>query len=918
MSALPITSVFNDGYIAETYEAFRRDPASVDESWRQFFRVAERLAGSPTGPGAYDASLLRKAAGAGALVGAIQRHGHLAVQIDPLGTPPPGAAELKPEFHGLTEADLAQVPASALGDEETGTAADVVHRMREHYCGAIGYEFEHIGDETEREWFRAMIESGQATAPLSPDEKKLLLQRLTEVDGLERFLGLAYVSVKRFSIEGVDALVPMLDEAIERGAGVGARHVVIGMAHRGRLNVLTHVMGKPYRALLEEFEGHHPDTNAESDTGDVKYHLGYSGHRDVPGIGSVVVDLVPNPSHLELVNPVVTGVARARQRVKGAAPNTRNEASVLPILVHGDASFPGEGIVPETLNMSLLRGYRVGGTLHIIANNQVGFTTDPIDGRSTHYASDLAKGFDIPILHVGADDAEACIQSVRLGIAYRQRFNKDFLIDVVGYRRPGHNEADQPAFTQPVMYKTVAEHPTARQVWAARLVRERVVTEDHVKAADKTVADALQQLYRDLKKEPHAESDGADEKDSSTTASPPIVTAVRAERLVALNEQLLSWPSTFKLHPTIQRTLPRRRDAINTGAIDWGHAEALAFASLLAEGVSIRISGQDAERGTFSHRHAILHDVNTGETYTPLANLPQATGAFEIYNSPLAETAVLGFEYGFSVAAPDELVLWEAQYGDFANVAQPIFDQFISAARAKWHQESGLVLLLPHGYEGQGPEHSSARLERFLQLSAEDNMVVASPSTPSQYFHILRRQAGRRPQKPLVLMQPKSLLRLPAATSKLEALANDQFKPVIDDPIASQNRDAVQRLVFCTGKIYYELVAAGEHPANVALIRVEELAPWPREIGDLVDQYPNVDEVVWAQEEPKNMGAWTYIQPRLRASIGTLTTLRYIGRPERSSPAEGYKSSHDVEQARIIRDVLTYTPVSKKRAGATR
>jgi 2-oxoglutarate dehydrogenase E1 component len=917
MSALPITSVFNDGYIAETYEAYRRDPASVDESWRQFFRVAERLAGSGTGQGGYDASLLRKAAGAGALVGAIQRHGHLAVQIDPLGTPPPGAAELKPEFHGITEADLAQIPASALDDKETGTAADVVHRMREHYCGAIGYEFEHIGDETEREWFRTMIESGQATAPLSPDEKKLLLQRLTEVDGLERFLGLAYVSVKRFSIEGVDALVPMLDEAIEGGAGLGARHVVIGMAHRGRLNVLTHVMGKPYRALLEEFEGHHPDTNAESDTGDVKYHMGYSGHRDVPGIGSIAVELVPNPSHLEVVNPVVAGVARARQRVKGAAPNTRNEASVLPVVVHGDASFPGEGIVPETLNMSLLRGYRVGGTLHIIANNQVGFTTDPIDGRSTHYASDLAKGFDIPILHVSADDAEACIQSVRLGIAYRQRFNKDFLIDVVGYRRHGHNEADQPAFTQPVMYKAVAEHPTARQVWAARLVRERVVTEDDVKAADKAVADALQQLYKELKKETHTESDGAEEK-GTPTASAPVVTAVRAERLVALNEQLLSWPSTLKLHPTIQRTLPRRRDAINTGAIDWGHAEALAFASLLAEGVSVRISGQDAERGTFSHRHAVLHDVNTGETYTPLANLPQATGAFEIYNSPLAETAVLGFEYGFSVAAMNELVLWEAQYGDFANVAQPIFDQFISAARAKWRQESGLVLLLPHGYEGQGPEHSSARLERFLQLSAEDNMVVAYPSTPAQYFHILRRQAARRPQKPLVLMQPKSLLRLPAATSKLEALANEQFKPVIDDPTASQNRDAVQRLVFCTGKIYYELAAAGEHPANVALIRVEELAPWPREIGELVDQYPSVDEVVWAQEEPKNMGAWTYIQPRLRASIGTLTTLRYIGRPERSSPAEGYKSSHDEEQARIIHDVLTYTPVSKRKAGAAR
>ena len=916
MSALPITSVFNDGYIAETYEAYRRDPASVDESWRQFFRVAEQLAGATAGRGGYDASLLRKAAGAAALLGAIQRYGHLAVQIDPLGTPPPGAAELKPEFHGITEADLTQIPASALGVDDAGTAADVVHRMRDQYCGTIAYEFEHISDETERAWFRSMVESGQATTPLSSDEKKVLLQRLTEVDGLERFLALAYVSVKRFSIEGIDALVPMLDEAIERGANIGARHVVIGMAHRGRLNVLTHVMGKPYRALLDEFEGHHPDTNAESDTGDVKYHMGYGGARDVPGIGSVVVELVPNPSHLEVVNPVVAGIARARQRVKGAAPNTRNEASVLPIVVHGDASFPGEGVVPETLNMSLLRGYRVGGSLHIIGNNQVGFTTDPLDARSTHYASDLAKGFDIPILHVSADDAESCIQAVRLGIAYRQRFNKDFLIDLVGYRRHGHNEADQPAFTQPVMYKTITEHPTARQVLAARLVRERVVTEDDVKAADKAVADTLQGLYRELKKETHTESDASDEKRPAAAA--PVATAVRAERLVGLNEQLLSWPSTLKLHPTIQRTLPRRRDAINAGAIDWGHAEALAFASLLADGAGIRISGQDAERGTFSHRHAVLHDVNTGQVYTPLANLPQAAGAFEIYNSPLSETAVLGFEYGFSVAAPDELVLWEAQYGDFANVAQPMFDQFISAARAKWRQESGLVLLLPHGYEGQGPEHSSARLERFLQLSAEDNMVVAYPSSPAQYFHILRRQALRRPKRPLVLMQPKSLLRLPAATSKLEDLASDTFKPVIDDPIASQNREAVQRLVFCTGKIYYDLVAAGEHPANVSLIRIEELAPWSREIGELVDQYPNVDEVVWAQEEPKNMGAWTYVQPRLRASIGTLTTLRYIGRPERSSPAEGYKSSHDEEQARILRDVLTYAPVSKKRAGAAR
>ena len=915
MSDLPITSVFNDGYISELYEQFLRDPASVDESWRQFFRFAQAIGGGPA-PVGYDATVLRKAAAAASLIGGIRSYGHLAVQLDPLGAPPPGAAELKPEFYGVTEQDLQHVPAAAVGEEASGTAADVVHRMRDLYCGALAYEFEHLGDESERQWFRTMIESGSATTPLAAGEKKALLQRLTQVDGLERFLGLAYVSVKRFSIEGVDALVPMLDEAIALGARAGARHVTIGMAHRGRLNVLTHVMGKPYRTLFEEFEGRHADTNADSDTGDVKYHMGYAGASEVPGVGAVAIELVPNPSHLEIVNPVVAGVARARQRVPGAAPNTRDEAKVLPIVVHGDASFPGEGVVSETLNLSLLRGYRVGGTLHVIANNQVGFTTDPIDARSTHYASDLAKGFEIPIVHVNGDDAEACIQAIRIAIAYRTRFKKDFLIDLVGYRRHGHNESDQPAFTQPLMYKVITQHPSPREIFGARLVRERVLTEDDVKAADKALSDQLQAIYNEMKQGGHADTATLDTREPATTPGPVAEPNVRAEKLVALNEQLLSWPSTFKLHPTIQRTLPRRRDAIHAGAIDWGHAEALAFASLLTEGTSVRLTGQDTERGTFSHRQAVLHDANSGETITPLQTLPQASGAFEIYNSPLSETAVLGFEYGFSIAAPDDLVLWEAQYGDFANVAQPVIDQFIAAGRAKWRQESGLVLLLPHGYEGQGPEHSSARLERYLQLAAEDNLIVAYPSSPAQYFHVLRRQAVRRPRKPLVLMQPKSLLRLPAATSKLEDLAGGTFQPVIDDPIASQNRDAVQRLVFCTGKIYYDFIAAGEHPANVALIRVEELAPWSREVSGVVDLYPNVEEVVWAQEEPKNMGAWTYVQPRLRASIGTLTTLRYIGRPERSSPAEGYKSSHDVEQARIIRDVLTYAPAVRRKGGA--
>jgi 2-oxoglutarate dehydrogenase E1 component len=553
--------------------------------------------------------------------------------------------------------------------------------------------------------------------------------------------------------------------------------------------------------------------------------------------------------------------------------------------------------------------------LHIIANNQVGFTTDPIDARSTHYASDLAKGFEIPIVHVNADDAESCVQAVRLGIAYRQRFNKDFLIDLIGYRRHGHNEADQPAFTQPLMYKIIAGHPTARQILGARLVRERLMSEDDVAAADKAVFDRLQEIFQGIKKE-----GTADTKDARVAhIAPPVAaeTAVRAEKLVALNEQLLTWPPTFTLHPTVQRTLPKRRDAINNGGIDWGHAEALAFASLLTEGVSVRITGQDVERGTFSHRQAVLHDVSTGEVYIPLAKLPQAAAPFEIFNSPLSETAVLGFEYGFSIAAPDELVLWEAQYGDFANVAQPIVDQFISAARAKWGQESGITMLLPHGYEGQGPEHSSARLERYLQLCAEDNMSVANPSTPAQYFHILRRQAMRRPHRPLVLMQPKSLLRLVAAASKLEDLTTGSFQPVLDDPTASQNRDVVQRLVFCSGHVYYDLTG-GERPANVAVIRVEELAPWPREISELVDLYPNVEEVAWVQEEPKNMGGWTYVQPRLRASLGTLTTLRYIGRPERSSPAEGYQVSHAAEQARIVKDALTYASASKKKASAAR
>jgi 2-oxoglutarate dehydrogenase E1 component len=906
----PTTTVFNDGYIAETYEAYRRDPSSVDESWRQFFRTAESLAGITGGSGGSgDPELLRKTAGAATLIDAIRHYGHLAVQLDPLGSKPVGAAELTPEFHGITEQELSDVPASALG-YQSGTAADVVRMLREVYCGKIGLEFVHLQEEDERLWFRRTMEEGALTQPLSADEKLAVLRRLTEVDGLERFLQRAYLGYKRFSIEGTDVLVPMIDEAIARGAQSGARQVVMGMAHRGRLNVLTHVMGMSYVEMFGEFEGRQGETSADSSTGDVKYHLGYENERTV-GSTTVKLELAPNPSHLEVVNPVMSGMARAYQRVVGA-PDGRNERLVLPICIHGDAAFPGEGVVPETFNLSRLRGYRVGGTLHVIVNNQVGFTTDPIDARSTHYASDPAKGFEVPVLHVNADDADACITAVRLAVAYRDQFAKDVLIDLVGYRRWGHNETDAPEFTQPKLYDLVKAHPTPRQVWGARLVAEGIASDADVQAIDKEFADRIAAVYNEMKNSPESGTDGQRPAPTPPPADP--ATAVRADALDALNTRLLTWPQEFKANSRLAKTLQRRRDALHNGGIDWGHAEALAFGTLLQDGVAIRMSGQDVERGTFAHRHAVLHDVETGATYTPLADLPQSRATFEIYNSPLSETAVMGFEYGFSTAAPRDLVLWEAQYGDFVNVAQPIIDQFISSDRAKWGQRSGLVLLLPHGYEGGGPEHSSARLERFLQLCAERNMVVAYPSTPAQYFHILRRQALRADRTPLILMQPKSLLRLPAAASRIEDLAEGGFRSVIDDTAVADRRDDVRRLVLCTAKIYYDLLAARQAGADVALVRVDELYPWPGDaVAEIVDRYPNLEDVVWAQEEPKNMGAWSYVSPQLRVATGNMLTIRYIGRPERASPAEGYSKAHEEEQKRIVAEVLNPAPASAKR-----
>jgi 2-oxoglutarate dehydrogenase E1 component len=914
----PVTSVFNDGYIAEVYESYRRDPASVEESWRQFFRFAESLSGAAIGAAAAEAgtsaATLRKAAGAAALVDAIRAFGHLDAAIDPLGTRPPGTHELDPAFHGLTEEDLKEIPGEAL-ESSDATAADTVARLRILYSSSIGFEIEHLGAADEREWLRDQIESGRVHEPLDAEERKEILRRLTEVDSLERFLGRVYQGYKRFSIEGNDALVPMLDEAVEAAASAGAREVSIAMAHRGRINVLAHVLGKPYKIIFGEFEGKHAAGNAVSETGDVKYHLGAVGNKTTAAGGQIAVKLIPNPSHLEFVNPVLQGVARARQGMTGQ-DRKGDERSVVPICIHGDAAFPGEGVVAETFNLSRLRGYRVGGTLHIIVNNQVGFTTDPCDGRSTRYASDLAKGFEVPIVHVNTEHADACVRVVRLALEYRSRFAKDFLIDLVGYRRHGHNETDEPGFTQPALYTQIRSHPTSREVWGARLVAEGIVTEEDVAALDREITSNFEQIQGSTSAQ-DGEAETPDQEQELVESAKPA--AVRSEQLIALNEQLLMWPQSVKPNRKLAKTLQRRRDAMgDEGGIDWGHAEALALASVLAEGTPVRVTGQDVERGTFSHRQAVLHDTETGETHVPLASLPQSKAPFEIYNSPLSETAALGFEYGFSTALPGALVLWEAQFGDFVNVAQPIIDQFIASDRAKWAQDSSLVLLLPHGYEGQGPEHSSARLERFLQLCAEGNMSVAYPTTPAQYFHVLRRQAHSARRRPLVLMQPKSLLRLPEAASRLSDLTDSWFRAVIDDATVADSRQAVTRLVFCTGKLYYDLLA--QRQPHVALVRVDELYPWPHEeVARIVDLYPAAMEVVWAQEEPKNMGAWTYVSPRLRVSTGNAMTVRYIGRPERASPAEGYSSAHKAEQDRIISEVLAkpQVPSGSRRRGAS-
>ncbi len=869
-----------------------------------------------------DTELLQAVQAATSLLKAYRTHGHLAARLDPLGKEPKGDPAIDPKTLNLTPDLMTQIPASILRIGVAGeTLLEALPRMREAYCGTVAYQIEHLSSHQQRMWLREMIETGAHNKPLSDGEKKALLSRLIEVFRFERFLQRAYLGQKMFSIEGLDAVIPMIDELLALARRGGAQEVVLGMAHRGRLAVLAHNLCRPVESIMAEFEGARALERVKAmaaiphgGTGDVKYHLGAEGMFTTPDGNEIKVRLYPNPSHLEFVDPVVTGGARAEQTSFAGPSLEHNPELAVPLLLHGDAAFPGQGVVAETLNLQSLQGYSTGGTVHLITDNQVGFTTDPEDARSTPYASDMAKGFNVPIIHVNADDVEGCITAIRLAMAYRERWARDIVIDLIGYRRYGHNETDEPAYTQPTMAALIKAHPPVSEIYSELLVKEGVVSAEEVESERAERDGELQTVHRQLKEKIEA---GEFEADPSTqlgtgeldrTKSPDVDTAVLEDRLRTLNSELLRVPESFAIHRKLQKPLERRVEALDEGGIEFGHAEALAFASLLTEGTHIRLTGQDVIRGTFSHRHLAYWDEKTGLRYVPIQNLPDAEAPFELYNSPLSEAGCLGFEYGYSAVSPDSLVLWEAQFGDFGNAAQVIIDSFIVSGESKWGQTTRLTLLLPHGYEGGGPEHSSARIERFIQLAAEGNLRLANPTTAAQYFHLLRRQARIAKPRPLVVFTPKGLLRLGAASSRLDELTSGTFQFVLDDPRAQERKEKIERLVLCSGKVYYDIDGheKRQEADRVAIARVELLYPFARDqLTELIAGYPNLKQIIWAQEEPKNMGAWSVMWRRLPELLPEGVELAYVGRPQRSSPSEGYPAAHRSEQERIVLNALT-------------
>jgi 2-oxoglutarate dehydrogenase E1 component len=920
----------NQGYVEELYEMFLENPASVEVDIREYFEQFARPEATPsTQRNGYTPAQSgvspEKIASALRYADYIRSYGHLSAKIYPLEFENHDSQLDNYEKWGLSESDLMEIPVGLVCPGAPSSIKDgkeAFDYLKKVYSNTIAYEFHHVNEMSEKDWLRQKVESGDLIPKIENKRKIGLYERLAEVENFEKYLHRTFVGQKRFSIEGLDSMVPLLDKVVADAVNSGVETINIGMAHRGRLNVLAHVLGKPYEAIFAEFQ-HAPNKELVPSegsiginigwTGDVKYHLGIDRKIKSESTVNARLTLANNPSHLEFAGAVVEGFTRAAQDERNEPGYAKYDpVKAMAILIHGDAAFPGQGIVAETLNLSRLLGYKTGGTIHVIANNTIGFTTESMDSRSTRYASDLAKGYEIPIIHVNADDPEACLMAAKLAFEYRKTFGKDFLIDLIGYRRFGHNEMDEPMTTNPEMYKLVTNHPTVKTLYGTKLLEHGVLTEKERSEIEEKIQSKLAAAYEKVPKKKHEVKNEPDIPEVIEMGIPQIDTRVPIESLMKINDDLLKWPEGFNVFSKLEKILLRRKDAFSgKGKIDWGLAETLAFASILKDGTPVRLTGQDSERGTFAQRNLVLHDTETGDQFSPLHVLPDAKASFSIHNSPLSEAAVVGFEYGYNVFAPETLVLWEAQYGDFANAAQVLFDQFVAAGRAKWGQKSGLVILLPHGYEGQGPEHSSGRVERFLTLAAENNWTVANLSSAAQYFHILRRQAAILKQeavRPLVLMTPKSLLRNPSVAADPEQLSEGSFKPILEEPDLGGNPEQVERVVLCTGKVSIDIsekIDPEEHNW-LHVLRIEEIYPFPLEsLKDVLARYPNLKEIVWVQEEPKNMGAWTFVEPRINEAAPNKLKVSYIGRRRRSSPAEGDPNTHKLEQARIVRDALT-------------
>ncbi|MGH6975349.1 MAG: 2-oxoglutarate dehydrogenase E1 component, partial [Stellaceae bacterium] len=936
----------NAAFIAELYGRFLADPQSVDTSWQKFFaelgEEPRAFLKEMDGPGwgtkrptmLGNGHLAEAAVPAAAVIAALPAdvhqaaldsiramnfirsyrvRGHLIADLDPLGldrrTYHP---DLDPATFGFTEADYDRpIFVNNMLGFETATIHELLAALRATYCGHVGVEYMHIQELEQRQWIQARIEVPRNQTEFTERGKRTIYGRLVEAEFLERFLDKRYTGTKRFGIEGAEALIPALEQILKRGGQLGMKELVIGMPHRGRLNVLTNMMGKPYAALFSEFQGNSANPEDVQGSGDVKYHLGTSSDRDFDG-NVVHLSLTANPSHLEAVNPVTLGKVRAKQRQR--ADQSRDE--VVGLLMHGDAAFAGQGLVAETLELSELKGYRSGGTIHVIVNNQIGFTTSPAQARSGPYPSDVAKTIQAPIFHVNGDDPEAVVHVARIATEFRHRFKKDVVVDMFCYRRHGHNETDEPAFTQPLMYRTIGAHPTTREIYRQRLIDEGLLGADAADTIERAFMARLEGEFEAAKSYRPNKADWLEgEWKGFTTASSDDrrgVTAVDLALLKDVGAALTRVPQGFNLNRKIARQLDAKRDTIDTGeGIDWATAEALAFGTLLSENTCVRLSGQDSGRGTFSQRHAVFYDQETEERYVPLNHIRDGQAQFEVIDSPLSEAAVLGFEYGYSLADPRSLVLWEGQFGDFANGAQVIIDQFIASGEAKWLRMSGVVLLLPHGYEGQGPEHSSGRLERFLQLCGEDNIQVCNLTTAANYFHVLRRQVRRNFRKPLVVMTPKSLLRNPAVAAKLADMGPEtSFHRVFGETDELAADAQVRRTLLCSGKVYFDLLHARRERKidDVAILRVEQLYPFPvKPLAEEAMRYRNA-EFVWVQEEPENMGAWSFVDRRLEKTLSSLDMrakrARYVGRPEAAATATGLLKRHNTEQARLVDEAL--------------